>query len=126
MIISTRKSFRCYGIISIINTHIQQSFDSEELIRKAIAHIDDKMFVAKLQYTVTTGEQGSDWNAAKLKNGAGFVAEKSQTYTLERPEGSLVKYDLVGKIAEGAKLTRKIGSKNPRRCKAQYLCNVQK
>ncbi len=82
-------------------------FDSEELIRKAIAHIDDKMFVAKLQYTVTTGEQGSDWNAAKLKNGAGFVAEKSQTYTLERPEGSLVKYDLVGKIAEGAKLTRR-------------------
>ena len=83
------------------------SFDSEELIKKAIAHIDDKMFVAKLQYTVTTGEQGSDWNSDKLKNKAGFAAEKSQTYTLERSEGSLVKYDLVGKVAEGAKLTRR-------------------
>ena len=82
-------------------------FDSEELIRKAIAHIDEKMFVAKLQYTVTTGEQGQDWDTEKLKNGAAFVAEKSKTYTLQRAEGSLVKYDLIGKIAEGAKLTRR-------------------
>lgn len=82
-------------------------FDSEELIRKAIAHIDDKMFVARLQYTVTTGEQGQDWNSDKLKSGTGFVAEKSQTYTLDRAEGSQVTYDLVGKIAEGAKLTRR-------------------
>lgn len=86
-------------------------FDSEELVRKAIAHIDDKMFVAKLQYTVTAGEQGSDWNADKLKNGTGFLAEKSHTFTLERSEGSLVKYDLVGKIAEGAKMTRKSAAK---------------
>ena len=32
--------------------------------------IDDKMFVARLQYTVTTGEQEQDWNSDKLKNGA--------------------------------------------------------
>lgn len=82
-------------------------YDSEELIKKAIAHIDEKMFVAKLQYTVTRGEQGKDWNAEKLKNGAGFLAEESKTYTLERAEGSQVKYDLVGKVAEGAKLTRR-------------------
>jgi type III restriction enzyme len=82
-------------------------FDSEELIKKAIAHMDEKMFVAKLQYTVTTGEQGKDWDSEKLKSGAGFVAEESKTYTLERSEGSLVKYDLVGKIAQEAKLTRR-------------------
>ena len=86
-------------------------FDSEELIAKTIAHMDEKMFVAKLQYTVTTGEQGADWDSEKLKSGAGFVAEKSQTYTLERAEGSLVRYDLVGKIAEGAKLTRRTVSR---------------
>lgn len=82
-------------------------FDSEELIQKAITHIDEKMFVAKLQYTVTTGEQGSYWNTEKLKSGDGFVAEKSRTFTLTRTEGTLVKYDLVGKVAEGAKLTRR-------------------
>lgn len=82
-------------------------FDSEELIRKSIAHIDDKMFVARLQYTVTTGEQEKDWNTEKINSGATFVAEKSQTYTLDRAESSQVRYDLVGKIAEGAKLTRR-------------------
>ena len=41
-------------------------FDSDELIRKAIAHIDDKMFVAKLQYTVTTGQQQDDMNSDAL------------------------------------------------------------
>ena len=82
-------------------------FDSKELIQKAIKHIDDKMFVAKLQYTVTTGEQGQNWDADRLKNGTAFVAEKSQTYTLQRTEGSQIKYDLVGKIAEGTKLTRR-------------------
>lgn len=86
-------------------------FDSDELIRKAIAHIDDKMFVAKLQYTVTTGQQQDDMNSNALKNGTSFIAEKSKTYTLERTEGSAVKYDLVGKIAEGAKLTRRSAAK---------------
>lgn len=86
-------------------------FDSDELIRKAIAYIDDKMFVAKLQYTITTGQQQDDINSDALKNGAGFVAEKSKTHTLERAEGSAVKYDLVGKIAEGAKLTRRSAAK---------------
>lgn len=82
-------------------------FDSEELIRKAIAHIDDKMFVAKLQYTVTTGEQGQDWDSEQLKGETGFVAGHSKTFTLERTAGSSVRYDLIGKVAEGTKLTRR-------------------
>lgn len=82
-------------------------FDSKELINKAIAHIDEKMFVARLQYTVTTGEQGQDLDLDELKSGTGFTSEKSHTFTLERAEGSSVKYDVVGKIAEGAKLTRR-------------------
>lgn len=82
-------------------------FDSEELIHKSIAHMDDKMFVAKLQYTVTTGEQDDNWDVEKLKNGVAFAAEKSKTYTLERSAVTSVKYDLIGKIASGAKLTRK-------------------
>ena len=82
-------------------------FDSSELIKKAIAHIDEKMFVAQLQYTVTKGTQGEDWSADKVKSGSGFVAEATHTYNLERSEGSQVKYDLVGKIAEGTHLTRR-------------------
>lgn len=86
-------------------------FDGEELARKAIVHIDDKMFVTRLQYTVTTGQQESDFTAAKLKSGAGFVAEKSRTYTLDGGAGTAVKYDVIGKIAAGAKLTRRTAAK---------------
>ena len=86
-------------------------FDGEELARNAIVHIDDKMFVTRLQYTVTTGQQESDFTAAKLKSGAGFVAEKSRTYTLDGGAGTAVKYDVIGKIAAGAKLTRRTAAK---------------
>ena len=82
-------------------------FDSAELIRNAIKHIDDKMFVARLQYTVTTGAQDDAWSAERLKSKEGFTAERSRTVTLDRAHSSSVEYDLVGKIAEGAKLTRR-------------------
>lgn len=82
-------------------------FDSQELIRKAIRHIDEKLFVSQLQYTVTKGKQGDDWSAETIKSGNGFVSEKSHTYDLKRGETSQVKYDLVGKIGAGTHLTRK-------------------
>ena len=86
-------------------------FDGEELARNAIVHIDDKMFVTRLQYTVTSGQQESDFTAAKLKSGDAFVAEKSRTYTLDGGAGTAVKYDVIGKIAAGAKLTRRTAAK---------------
>jgi type III restriction enzyme len=82
-------------------------FDSEELIQKSIQHIDEKLFVAKLQYTVTTGTQGEDWSVDTVKSGNGFVAEKSHTFNLDRGETSQVKYDLIGKIGAGTHLTRR-------------------
>lgn len=82
-------------------------FDSQELIKKAIAHVDDKLFVSHLQYTVTIGTQGTDWTMDKLKAGSGFMAEKSHTYDLKHSPVSHVSYDLVGEIAKGTKLTRR-------------------
>ena len=82
-------------------------FDSNELIDKSVAHINDKLFVAQLQYTVTKGTQGEDWNVDSVKSGTGFVAEKSHTFTLQRGETSQVKYDLIGKISAGTHLTRR-------------------
>lgn len=82
-------------------------FDSDELIRKSVDHINDKLFVSKLQYTVTTGTQGEDWSADTVKEGSGFIADKSHTYNLERGETSQVKYDLIGKIGASTHLTRR-------------------
>lgn len=82
-------------------------FDSEELIEKAIQHINEKLFVAQLQYTVTRGMQSDNWDADTVKSGNGFTADTSSTYHLERGETSQVKYDLIGKVGEGTHLTRK-------------------
>ncbi len=82
-------------------------FDSHELIQKAIRHIDEKLFVSQLQYTVTKGMQGDDWSAKTIQSGNGFVSEKSHTCDLKRSEMSQVKYDLIGEIGAGTHLTRK-------------------
>ena len=83
------------------------SFDSDELIRKAIKHIDEKLFVSELQYTATIGSQKSEINQYEIERGASFGSIKSSTKSLRHTEVSQVKYDLIGKIAKGTVLTRK-------------------
>ena len=57
-------------------------FDSDELIRKSIAHINEKLFVSELQYTTTVGRQKSQMNEYEISRGDSFVRESSGTYTL--------------------------------------------
>ena len=82
-------------------------FDSNELIQKASAHINEKLNVSELQYTTTVGQQKNDMNEYEVDRGASFGGEKTRTQTLRHAETSGIKYDLVGKIAEGTTLTRK-------------------
>ena len=82
-------------------------FDSDELIKKAIAHIDEKLFVSELQYTTTTGRQKAEMNEYEVERGASFTGEKTRTQTLKHTKTSQIKYDLIGKVAEGTTLTRK-------------------
>ncbi len=82
-------------------------FDSAELIRNAIAHIDEKLFVSELQYTTTIGRQKDEMNEYEVERGASFAGEKTRTQMLKHAETSQIKYDLIGKVAEGTTLTRK-------------------
>ena len=82
-------------------------FDSAELIRKSIAHIDEKLFVSELQYTTTIGRQKDEMNEYEVERGASFTGEKIRTQKLKHAETSQIKYDLIGKVAEGTTLTRK-------------------
>jgi type III restriction enzyme len=82
-------------------------FKSEELIEKAVKHINEKLFVSQLQYTTTTGEQHSNITLQEIKAGASFDAEKTSTKTLEHAQTSQIKYDLIGKVAKGTTLTRR-------------------
>ena len=81
-------------------------FDSEELVRKCVSALDSQLRVTPLQYTVQTGIQGDGLTDEQLKAGDGFALTGSAT---ERGGSvhSLVKYDLLGKIAENTDLTRK-------------------
>lgn len=82
-------------------------FDSDELIKKAIAHINEKLFVSELQYTATIGRQKDEMNEYEVERGASFASEKTRTQKLKHAETSQIKYDLIGKVAEGTTLTRK-------------------
>lgn len=82
-------------------------FDSAELIRNAIAHIDEKLFVSELQYTTTIGRQKTEMNEYEIERGASFTGERTRTQTLKHAETSQIKYDLIGKITEGTVLTRR-------------------
>ena len=82
-------------------------FDSEELIKKAIDHINEKLFVSELQYTTTIGRQKAKMDEYEVGRGASFSGEKTRTQTLKHAETSQIKYDLIGKVAEGTTLTRK-------------------
>jgi type III restriction enzyme len=72
-------------------------FDSNELIQKSIAAINAELRVARLSYTITRGEQ----------EGIEFNVERTETKKLDRAQGSYAEYDLIGKIAESATLTRR-------------------
>ncbi len=86
-------------------------FDSEELIAKAIAHINDKLFVSELQYTTSVGRQKSEMNEHEINRGDSFGSVKTRTEVLKHAETSQIKYDLIGKITEGTTLTRKTASR---------------
>lgn len=82
-------------------------FNSEELIEKAVAHIDDKLSVSQLRYSVATGEQTQDMKHEELAHGNAFQTPDAAERELRHTEVSQVKYDLLGKIAEGTLLTRR-------------------
>lgn len=82
-------------------------FNSEELIKKSIQYLNEKLRVSQLKYTVTSGNQIIDLDEHSIARKDSFVEENTRTETLKYAETSKIKYDLVGKIAEGTTLTRR-------------------
>lgn len=82
-------------------------FDSNELIKKSINYINEKLFVSQLQYITTIGSQKDKMDEYEVGRGASFSGVRTRTQTLKHAETSQIKYDLIGKVAEGTVLTRK-------------------
>ena len=85
-------------------------FDSDELIEKSINHINDRLNVPELQYTTTRGTQKVNIGQYDIEQGSMFMMDRAKTEILKHSHTSQIKYDLIGKIAEGATLTRKTAS----------------
>lgn len=83
------------------------NFDSSELIQKSINHLDNELYVPKLMYTLSVSQQKETMDAAQVREGNSFCKEKSYTMELRHTGTGQIKYDLIGKIAEGTMLTRK-------------------
>jgi type III restriction enzyme len=82
-------------------------FDSEELIRKCINKLDKELNIAPLQYVVTKGEQKAETSYEELLSGEAFRLSENTTEQVNTSVLSVVKYDLIGKIAEATILTRR-------------------
>ena len=81
-------------------------FETAELLGKCVAAIDKELKVTPLQYTVQAGAQTDSATYETLQKGSAFTLEETQTETLRVSARSVVRYDLIGKIAEETKLTR--------------------
>lgn len=76
------------------------SYDSNELIEKAILHINSELEVKRLRYVMVEGSQDEE-------QVTDFGDTRSQSRQLTDVCTSSVRYDLVGDIAKGANLTRR-------------------
>jgi type III restriction enzyme len=85
----------------------QVNFDSDELVKKSIASINEHLHVTPLQYTIQVGNQKVKLTEEQLKQGAGFEVKETARRLHDAPVQSTVPYDLIGEIAEDTKLTRK-------------------
>lgn len=84
-------------------------FDTDELVQKAITSLDAKLRVSRIFFKVESGVMEEIKSKDALESGAAFIKETSSSYGTKTQisANSSVKYDLVGKLVEETKLTRK-------------------
>ena len=80
-------------------------FNSGELMRECISALDRQLRVTPLQYVVQAGVQNEGLSHEEIKKGEAFKVTETTTERGASAHSS-AKYDLVGKVAENAQLTR--------------------
>ncbi|MCM1129794.1 MAG: DEAD/DEAH box helicase family protein [Alistipes senegalensis] len=82
-------------------------FDTDELVKKAVDSLNNKLRVSKIYFKVEKGEMDNIHSKRELASGEAFKKEKTDTYNVRVTANSNVKYDLVGKLVDETGLTRK-------------------
>ena len=84
-------------------------FDSEELVRKAVQALDEKLRVTELYFTVETGHLDAIQSKEAFEAGKAFIREVNgmNQHKAKVRVNNGIKYDLVGKLVNDTGLTRK-------------------
>ncbi len=82
-------------------------FDTEELIQKAVAALNGKLFVSKIHFQVEKGTMDTISSKDELLCGSSFVKDGSSSFSAAITVNPNVKYDLIGKLVHETGLTRK-------------------
>lgn len=93
-------------------------FETDELIRKSISALDEKLRVTKIFFKVDQGSLEKIKSKEQLESGIAFTLESTENRAAVVTANTNVKYDLIGKIVEGTQLTRKVV--------VDILCGIQK
>jgi type III restriction enzyme len=83
------------------------SFDSVELINKAVKELNAELKVEKLKFVIKKGEMDSSLTSDDLSGKRAFSVQEQATETAQGSIRVSVPYDLIGSIAENTQLTRR-------------------
>lgn len=81
-------------------------FDSEELRRNAVANINANLSVSTPRYRLKQGLQRAEATCEQLEGSDGFTGAVSHALAVDAGAVSNVAYDLVGEVADHARITR--------------------
>lgn len=90
-----------------VKTAYYVDFDTDELIRNCIVALDKDLKVSDLTYHVKTGEMESISSKEELEKGEAFKVKETETNKDYSKITATLRYDLVGKLVDETKLTRK-------------------
>ena len=82
-------------------------FNSDELVEKSIKALNDELNISKIYFRVETGELNSIESKEVLINGNAFKKGTSNDLEIVKKVNHYTKYDLINKLVEMTKLTRK-------------------
>jgi len=82
-------------------------FDTDELVKNCISALDKDLRVSKLIYETKTGEMERISSKEELEKGEAFKFKESEMSKSYSKITTTIKYDLIGKLVDETKLTRK-------------------
>lgn len=90
-----------------IKTAYYVDFDGDELIKNSVIALDKDLRVSDLTYHTRTGEMEHISSKDELKRGESFRVTETETNKGYSKMKTTIRYDLVGKLVDETKLTRK-------------------